>query len=217
MNEVHPDVTPEQRTQLEELLYEYKDVLSVDEYDMGLTDLIQHDIDTGSERLVRQQLRKTPMVFHPTIDQHIPTMLEQGLIEPSRGDWASNIVLVQKKDGTFRFCIDYRAVNSKSRKEIFPLPRIDASLDALWGATWFTTLDLGSGYYQVPLNPRDAHKTSFISRGGCYKWRVLPIGVVPQCVYVSTIDEHGFCRFKLFELFRVPGRCDSNGCYDRRT
>ena len=175
IDEVHPEVTTEQRMRLEELLNEYKDVLSVDEYDMGLTDLIQHDIDTGTERPVRQQLRKTPMAYHPIIEQHIQTMLKQGLIEPSRGDWASNIVLVQKKDGAFRFCIDYRAVNNKSRKEIFPLPRIDASLDALSGATWFTTLDLRSGYYQVPLNPRDAHKTSFIS--GCFKWRVLPMGL----------------------------------------
>ena len=177
LSEVHPELTKSQKSRLESLLKNYSDILSVDEYDMLLTDLIQHDIDTGTERPVRQALRKTPMAYNQIIDQHIQSMLQQGLIEPSKGEWASNIVLVQKKDKSFRFCLDYRAVNQKNFKEVFPIPRIDASLDALAGSAWFSTLDLRSGYYQVPLNPRDANKTSFISRGGCYKWKVLPMGL----------------------------------------
>ena len=99
-------------------------------------------------------------------------MLKQGLIEPSHGDWSSNIVLVPEKDKSYRFCLDYRRVNGVTRKDVLPLPRIDASLDALASSSWFSTLDLRSGYYQVPLDPRDAHKTAFISRNGNFQWRV---------------------------------------------
>ena len=141
LSEVHPEVSMNQKEQLESLLMRYSDILSVDEYDMGLTDLTQQDIDTGTERPVRQALRKTPMAYNQIIDQHIQSMLQQGLIEPSKEEWASNIVLVQKKDKTFRFCLDYRALNQKSIKEIFPIPRIDASLDALAGSAW--VLDFG--------------------------------------------------------------------------
>ena len=73
----------------------------------------------------------------------------------------------------------------KTRKDIYPIPRIDASLDALAGSSWFTTLDLRSGYFQVPLRPEDAHKTTFIVRGGCYKERVLPMGL---CNSASTFQ-----------------------------
>ena len=152
---------------------------------MGLTDLIEHNIDTGQERPARQQLRKTPLAYQPVIDSHIQTMLKQELIEPSQSDWAANIVLVLKKDKTYRFCIDYRKTNLATRKDIYPLPRIDASLDALGGSSWFSTLDLRSGYYQVPLNPRDAHKTAFIPRSGAYQWKVLPMGL---CNSASTFQ-----------------------------
>ena len=182
---VHEDVSTADRVKLEQLLIRFSDVLSKNEYDMGLTDLIDHDIDTGQERSIRQQLRKTPMAHNQVVDAHIQTMLKQGLIEPSRGEWASNIVLVLKKDKTFRFCIDYRKLNASTRKDVFPLPRIDASLDALGGATWFSTLDFRSGYYQVPLNRKDAHKTAFISLSGSYQWKVLPMGL---CNSASTFQ-----------------------------
>ena len=94
-------------------------------------------------------------------------------------------VLMLKKDKSYRFCLDYRQLNNVTRKDAYPLPRIDASLDALAGSAWFSTLDLRSGYYQVPLNPQDAHKTAFISRSGFYQWRVLPMGL---CNSASTFQ-----------------------------
>ena len=88
-------------------------------------------------------------------------MLRLGVIEPSSSSWSSPLVLVTKKDGSMRVCVDFRLVNSLTVKDSYPLPRIDTSLDALRGSKWFSTLDLSSGYWQVPMNPADKEKTAF--------------------------------------------------------
>jgi hypothetical protein len=91
-------------------------------------------------------------------------MLTQGVIEPAQSPWASNLVMIRKKDGSLRCCIDYRHLNAMTRKDAYPLPRTDACLDAKAGAKWFTTFDLRSSYHQVEMEPKDADKAAFISR-----------------------------------------------------
>ena len=86
-------------------------------------------------------------------------MKSQGVIEESDSPWSSPVVLVRKKDGNLRFCIDYRRLNDVTKKDCFPLPRIDVTLDTLAGAQWFSTLDMKSGYWQVALHPEDKEKT----------------------------------------------------------
>ena len=167
-SKVHPEVSHSQRLHLEHLLFQYSDILSCSEMDLGHTDLVQHSIDTGDEKPVRQQLRKTPLAHGQIIDDYVENLLRHGLIQPAREDWASNIVLTAKKDRSWRFCIDYRQSNSETKRDLFPLPRIDACLDALSQAVWFSTLDFRSGYYQVGLNSEDARKTTFISRKGAW-------------------------------------------------
>ena len=111
------------------------------------------------------------------VDTHVAEMLRRGVIEPSNSPWSSPIVLVKKKDGSTRFCVDYRRLNSITTKDAYPLPKIDESLCQLNGYRWFCTLDMDSGYWQVELVQNDKHKTAFATRQGLYEFNVMPFGL----------------------------------------
>lgn len=174
---VAEDVPSEGKEQLKSLILERRQAFSLNESDLGHTDLLEHEIDTGTEAPVRQPLRRQPLTLLPVIDEQVSQMLDQGLIEPANSAWSSNVVLVKKKDGSPRFCIDYRALNAKTRKDAYPLPLISESLDALAGSRWFSTFDLRAGYHQMSVHPKDRHKTAFVTRRGSYQFRVLPFGL----------------------------------------
>ena len=110
---------------------------------------------------VKQHPRRLPFHQKATVQMLLNDMLDQGIIEPASGPWSSPIVLVTKKDGTPRFCIDYRKFNKVTRKDAHPLPRIDDTLDALAGSKWFSTIDLACGYWQVEVDPADREKNRF--------------------------------------------------------
>src|SRR5436853_2101451 len=101
-------------------------------------------------------------------------MLKQGLIERSRGPWASPVILAQKKNRKLRFCVDYRALNKVTKKDEYLLPRIKDMLDTLDGAAYFTSLDLASGYWQVEMKPEDREKTTIITQYGTLQFKVMP-------------------------------------------
>ncbi|CAC5380719.1 unnamed protein product [Mytilus coruscus] len=120
------------------------------------------------------------------VNDNIETMLQKGIIEPSHSPWAAGIVLVKKKDDSYRFCVDYRRVHSVTfNKDAYPLPRIDDSLDHLAGNKWNSTLDCCSGYWQVELAENDKHKTAFATRRGLFQFRVMPFGL---CCAAQTFE-----------------------------
>ena len=177
MQSLSDDLTGEQRCTVESLLRCYEDVFSRGEFDVGRTHLISHRIDTGQHRPVRQPLRRHPTAYLEAIDDYVEKLQQNNIIEPSAGPWASNIVVVRRKDGRLRLCVDYRAVNSRTYHDSYPLPNVEATFDALSGASWFCTLDLRAGYHNIPVAEEDCDKTQFITRRGTWRWRLMPFGL----------------------------------------
>ncbi|UYV77521.1 K02A2.6-like, partial [Cordylochernes scorpioides] len=166
-----------QQKKLEHLLCQYEDVFATSPKDVGRTNVTQHRIDTGGATPVKQLPRRLPMTRRDEVAKLIEEMAEQDVIEPSSSPWASPVVLVKKKDGSTRFCVDYRRLNDLTKKDSYPLPRIDATLDTLSGSQWFSTLDLKSGYWQVSIHPEDREKTAFTTGNGLWQFKVMPFGL----------------------------------------
>ena len=169
--------TSQQQTQLQNLLQRNQDIFASSDEDLGRTDIIRHQIETGYERPIKQRAYRTSYTENNIIQQEIDKMLRQGIIRPSISPWSSPVVLVKKKNGETRFCVNYRKLNQITKKDNYPLPRIDELLDDFGKAKWFSTLDLKSGYWQVEMNPADQAKTAFITRHGTYEYLVMPFGL----------------------------------------
>ncbi|GBN37862.1 Retrovirus-related Pol polyprotein from transposon 297 [Araneus ventricosus] len=156
----------EQRTAVRKLLSEFQNLFSTCDADVGRCNMTQHRINTGDHPPIKQYSRRLPLVRKEEADHLVKEMVDNGIIEESSGPWASPIVLVKKKDGSSRFCVDYRKLNEITKKDNYPLPRIYDTLDALNGSQWFTTLDLKSKHWQVEIRPEDREKTSFTTGQG---------------------------------------------------
>lgn len=104
-------------------------------------------------------------------------MQKQGIIQKSTSPWASPIVLVKKKNGKLRPCIDYRRLSAVTTADAFPLPRVQDCLNTVRGSLFFSTFDITSGYHQVPVRKEDIPKTAFITKYGLYEFKTMPMGL----------------------------------------
>jgi len=102
---------------------------------------------------------------------------QAGFVQLVASPWASDVVLIKKKDGSYRLCVDYRRLNSVTYKDSYPLPHIDTCFGSMNGAVWFSILDLRSGYYNIPIREVDRDKTAFITRRGCFRYKVMAFGL----------------------------------------
>ena len=170
-------LSPLQQQQLNELFREFSDVFSRGEDDLGNTPLLEHAIETHGPPLRQPYRRQNPAVRREEMVQ-VQQMLSSNVIRPSNSPWASPVVMVRKKDGSLRFCVDFRQLNAATVKDAHPMPRIDDLLDALHGAKWFSTLDLKSGYWQVPITEQDKAKTAFrTSSRQLFEFNQVPFGL----------------------------------------
>ena len=171
------ELDPSQRKRLAALLQENIASFSNDAGELGKTDLVRHEIDTRDHRPVKQPPRRIPPHHREQVEELIEDMLRKDVIERSSSPWASPIVLVKKKDGSLRFCVDYRRLNAITEKDAYPLPRIDDTISAFNGAQWFSTLDLTSGYWQVGMSDDAKRKAAFCVPGGLYQFKVMSFGL----------------------------------------
>ena len=181
LHELHVDTlsdsTPHKRS-LVSLMCKYIDIFAESDADVGTTSLAFHEIDKDDTRPLRQFVRRLPYGEVPeAIVNEIEKLTIAGIARPSSSPWASPVVMGRKKDGGWRMCVDYRRLNSVTKFDCFPLPRLNEALDAFAGATVFSSLDLAMAYHQVPVKPADVEKTAFITHVGLFEMAKMPLGL----------------------------------------
>ena len=156
---------------------EYVDVFAKDDMDLGCCTILEHEIDTGDAKPIRQPMQRTPLGVADEEDEYLNKMLKGKVIQPSKSDWASLSVLVRKKDGKVRWCVDFQGLNGVTRKDTYPLPLIEELTDSLKGVMYMSPLDMNSRYYQILIAPKDRHKTAFPTKHELYEFQGLAMGL----------------------------------------
>lgn len=167
-------LTPQELDQLKLLLIKYNACFRAKP---GRTNLTHHHIDTGTAKPIKLRPYRVSPPRQQIISQQIQQMLADGIIEYASGPYAAPVTLQPKKDGSLRFCVDFRQLNSVTVRDVYPIPRIDDTLDQLQMAKYFTSLDLKSGFWQIELDDESRPKTAFITHAGLFQFKVMPFGL----------------------------------------
>ena len=168
----------EQQDRLLNLIYDYKEVFSLHDEDLGFCDKLAHTITTTSDKPVYLPHRTIPKQLQGEVRKCLDTWLRQGIICPSKSPYASQVVIVRKKTGEIRLCVNYRKLNSIVVRDAFPLPRIDEALQAVNNCQWFTSFDLAQGYLQMPVAESDIYKMAFrAGSSSLYEFTRMPFGL----------------------------------------
>ena len=171
---INQELSETQKRELRGVLAEFAETMTSVP---GRTTLAEHRLDVGTARPIRMPPYRLPYAYRELVREELRDMEQSGVIEPSTSEWASPVVLVKKKDGSMRFCVDYRRLNSVARYDAYPMPRVDELIDKLGSAKYITTLDLARGYWQVPMAEDSREMTAFSTPFGLYQFRVMPFGL----------------------------------------
>jgi len=234
---INPDIPPIYQAKIRQLIRKYEKIFSWNDFILGKTSRLKFNIDTGDAEPIKMRPFPTSEAQKAEIQRHIDFMLEHNIIEESNSPWAAPCCLVPKKDaeGNYtakRFIVDFRGLNSVTKKFSWPLPRTEDVLNSLRNSQYFSTMDLSSGYWQVEMEAKDKEKTAFTTHDALYQFNVLAFGlcnapshfaklmhvvlsgltnetclcfVDDTIVYSNTLDDH------LIKLERVFARFLSEG------
>jgi hypothetical protein len=171
------EMSTQQLSVVRQLFYQYTDVFSESAQDIGRVTFTQHRIFTEGPP-IRVPYRRLPTERYPIVKEELTKMYKNGIIQPSQSSWTAPIVLVRKKDQSWRFCIDYRALNDVTQVHSYPIPVIHQLLETLQGQKFYFGLDLRVGYWNIEVAPEDIHKTAFSVPGlGLWEFRRMPFGL----------------------------------------
>lgn len=167
----------EWKKRVSEKLNIYADVFSKHDLDFGHATKVKHHIKLKDDTPFKQR----PRLIHPrdleAVRKHLKSLLEAGVIRESESPYSSPIVVVRKKNGDVRLCVDYRKLNSQTIKDAYALPNVEEAFSALAGSKWFSVMDLKSGYYQIEMEEEDKHKTAFVCPLGFWEFNRMPQGI----------------------------------------
>ena len=170
----------EQAEKARSLLWEYHDIFSLEKHDMGHTNMTKHKIVLKNPDTLpfKERFCRIPPPQLDEVREHLKLMLDAGVVQPSNSPWCNTVVLVRKKDGSLRFCIDFRRLNALTIKDSHPLPHICETLESLARAAHYSTFDLNSGFWQVPMDEESKQYTAFtLGSMGLYECKSMPFGL----------------------------------------
>ena len=225
------DVPSHYKPQIQKFLKKNKDLFASVDSELGHTDTVTMKIDTGNNPPIKLRPYRTPIQNRQVIEKTIDEMMGANIVRRSKSPWSFPVVIVDKKDGSKRFCVDFRKLNQITKPNSYPLPLIDDILALLGKAKYFTSLDLKSGYWQVLMDEADKEKTAFACHCGLFEFNVMPFGlsnapaifqelmsIVLQglghfataylddiLIYSETVDQHLHHLQQVFDRLREHG------------
>ena len=171
-------LTRKQQARLIDVIYDHTEVFSLFDGDLGFCDVLKHSIPTTTDKPVYLPHRQIPVQLQSEVRKCLNNWLKQGIIRPSKSPYASQVVIVRKKTGEIRLCVDFRKLNAISICNSFPLPRVEEALQAIQATVWFSSFDLAQGYLQMAMEEEDIEKTAFCAgSSGLYEFTRMPFGL----------------------------------------
>ena len=193
-----PSLTPTQRQELEQLVYEFQDIFTDRPH---ATTLEEHCIDLTTEEPIRQKPYPLPYAMRDAVEEEIKTMLEYDVIERSNSPYGSPVVLVKKPDNSIRFCIDFRKLNRVTVFNREPMPSMEDIFSKLHDDVYMSKLDLSKGFWQIPMREEDKAKTAFVTPDGHFQFKKMPFGLVNATATFNRLMRKVLCHISGADSF----------------
>ena len=169
---------PELALKFERMLMEHHNIFSLEQNEIGCTDTAEHVIELLDTKPFKERFQRIAPLLVEEVREHIQEMLDGDAIRPSQSPWCNTVVLVRKKDGGLQFCIDFRRLNSRTKKDAYPLLQMQETMESMVGAHFFSTMDLKSGFWQVKMAKDSQQYTAFtVGSMGVYEFLRMPYGL----------------------------------------